>query len=141
MFALSSDRSPNPLHEAANRLAAALDSAVPCEPVRELIPVHDLDSAYQVQDRVIAQLEIGTRRVGRKIGLTSKAVQKQLGVDQPDCGVLLASMAFCDQEEVPTSRLLQPRVEAEVAFVLEHDLDVPSPTLADVIRATAYVLP
>src|SRR5690606_3300889 len=83
----------------------------------------------------------GRRRVGAKVGLTSVAVQRQLGVDQPDFGVLLADMAVPDGGEVPVGRLLQPRVEAEVAFVLGGDLPYEQVTTADVIRATDCVLP
>jgi 2-keto-4-pentenoate hydratase len=114
---------------------------VPCAPVRDLIGDHDQDRAYAVQ-AVLAdrRLASGERIVGRKIGLTSRAVQAQLGVGSPDFGTLFGSMAYADREPIPLSRFLQPRVEAEVAFVLGHDLDQPEPTVADVIRATDHVL-
>lgn len=79
--------------------------------------------------------------MGRKIGLTSVAVQKQLGVDSPDFGMLFADMAFGDGEEIPMALTLQPKVEAEIALVLEHDLVHERHTFADVISATAYALP
>ena len=79
--------------------------------------------------------------MGRKIGLTSPAVQPQLGVYSPDFGALLDDMAYTDREPIDLGRFLQPRVEAEVAFVLGHDLDSECATVADVIRATDYVLP
>ncbi len=78
---------------------------------------------------------------GWKVGLTAKVVQSQLGVDQPDFGVLFADRGFGDDEEVPLSELLQPRVEAEVAFVLERDLPDRQITAVDVVRSTAFVLP
>ncbi|MCA0240936.1 MAG: fumarylacetoacetate hydrolase family protein [Proteobacteria bacterium] len=112
------------------------------DPVRERLPANDVAAAYAVQDantrRWVAE---GRRIAGRKIGLTSLAVQKQLGVDQPDFGMLFADMAYADGEDVPWSRLHQPKCEAEVALVLEHDLDREGLTIADVIRATAFALP
>jgi 2-keto-4-pentenoate hydratase len=109
--------------EAADRLIRAAASGNPCPPVRDLIGRDDLVAAYAVQQRVTdARLASGARVVGRKIGLTSVAVQQQLGVDQPDFGILFDDMAFGDGAEVPAGTVLQPRVEAEVAFVLKDDL-------------------
>ena len=112
------------------------------EPVRTRLPEGDVGAAYAVQEantrRWIAE---GRRLVGRKIGLTSLAVQKQLGVDQPDFGMLFADMAYADGEEVPWARLHQPKCEAEVALVLERDLDGDGLTMADVLRASAFALP
>ncbi|MBN9428219.1 MAG: fumarylacetoacetate hydrolase family protein, partial [Burkholderiales bacterium] len=79
--------------------------------------------------------------VGRKIGLTSLAVQRQLGVDSPDFGALFADMAVGDGEEIAWSRLMQPKAEAEIALVLERDLAHAKHTVADLISATAYALP
>jgi 2-keto-4-pentenoate hydratase len=84
--------------------------------------------------------ERGWRRCGHKIGLTSAAVQHQLGVDRPDFGVLFAEVAHGSGEEVPVDDLLQPKVEAEVALVLRRDLDLGTHTVADVIGAVDYVL-
>lgn len=108
---------------AALRLVRAAAEGMPCEPVRDLIGRDDLAAAYAVQNRVIAvQLARGRAVVGRKIGLTSKAVQEQIGVDTPDFGWLLDDMAYDDGAAIPFARVLQPRAEAEVAFVLKHDL-------------------
>lgn len=105
---------------AAERLTTAAREKVGCAPVRDLVGD---DEAYAVQRcNVIARIADGAVVVGRKIGLTSQAVRRQLGVDQPDFGVLLDDMAFKDGDVLPTRRLLQPRVEAEVAFVLKADL-------------------
>jgi 2-keto-4-pentenoate hydratase len=110
--------------------------------VRDALPANDVEAAYAVQrlntDRWIAE---GRRLTGRKIGLTAKAVQKQLGVDQPDYGMLYADTCFADGEEIPAARLMQPRVEAEVALVLENDLARSQLTLVDLLDATAYALP
>ncbi len=100
--------------EAAARLLGAYSSRVPTAPVRELIGSTAIDVAYRVQQCVIAaRLRAGSTIVGRKIGLTSEAVQRQVGVDQPDFGVLLDDMRFADGEVIPFSTLLQPG-----AFVL-----------------------
>lgn len=88
-----------------------------------------------------ADVEHGRRIVGRKIGLTSAAVQEQLGVEQPDFGVLFADMGYDDGATVDLGRLMQPRVEAEVAFVLGADLDGEALTDADVRSAIAYAVP
>lgn len=125
---------------AAVRLAEAFTSRTPCEPVRELLPEGTIDDAYQVAQQVLELNSADVRRVGRKIGLTSLAVQRQMGVDTPDFGVLLADMAYGDSEPIPSSRLLQPRVEAEVAFVLGADLPERPVTTADVLRATDFVV-
>ncbi len=127
---------------AADRLLAAHTSGTPCPPLADLITPGDVDAAYAVQEINTAR-RLGQGRVlaGRKIGLTSLAVQKQLGVDQPDYGMLFTDMAVPDGSEIPRSRLIQPKAEAEVAFILDRDLDREHITVADVIRAVAYALP
>lgn len=108
---------------AAERLALAERTRVPCAPVRDLIGPDDVDLAYAAQRlRTEARLADGARIVGRKIGITSPAVQRQLGVDRPDFGVLFDDMDVSELAEVPSGRLLQPKIEAEVAFVLGADL-------------------
>lgn len=123
---------------AALRQAAKTGSAI--APLRD--GLEDIDAAYAVQDintnYAIAQ---GRRLVGRKIGLTSRAVQQQVGVSQPDFGMLFDDMIVGEDEPIATGRVLQPRVEVELALILSEDLDVERPTIADVIQATAYVLP
>ncbi|MEJ2864019.1 2-keto-4-pentenoate hydratase [Actinomycetospora flava] len=112
------------VEQAADRLAEAAATGRPCAPVRDLIGPDDVDAAYAVQRRLAARrTEAGARVAGRKIGLTNPAVQAQLGVDTPDFGVLFDDMAVADGATVPAGRLLQPRIEAEVAFVLGADLD------------------
>ncbi|MCK0440874.1 fumarylacetoacetate hydrolase family protein [Gordonia alkaliphila] len=109
--------------QAAERLLTALQTRTACAPVREFIGPTDLAAAYRVQERLTAgRVAAGATIVGRKIGLTSAAVQEQMGVDQPDFGVVFDDMAYSDGDEVPIDRLLQPKAEAEVAFVLKADL-------------------
>ncbi len=131
-----------PVTEAARLLAAAARDATACDPVKPLLEADGIDAAYAVQRRLTEQsLASGRCLVGRKVGLTSLAVQKQLGVDQPDFGMLFDDMAYGDGEEVPLSRLIQPKVEAEIAFVFDRDLDAERPTLAHVLGAIGYALP
>ncbi len=109
---------------AVDRLATALETRVPCAAVRDLIGTDDLAAAYAVQQGLVERrLAAGATVVGRKIGATSKAVQDQLGVDQPDFGYLLDEMEVSAARPISMARLLQPRVEAEVAFRLGADID------------------
>lgn len=115
---------------AAARLVRAAETREPCPPVRDLIGPADVEAAYATQLLVNrARVRAGARVVGRKIGLTSPAVQAQLGVDTPDFGVLLDDMDMTGRT-VPTGRLLQPKAEAELAFVLGADLTVASTHVA-----------
>lgn len=125
---------------AAARLAAAQETLAPCAPVRDLLGTTDLALAYAVQQRLAERrLARGAVISGRKIGLTSPAVQRQLGVDQPDFGVLFADMDVSGTE-VATGTLLQPKVEAEVAFMLRADLDGEINGVEDVRPAVAYAV-
>lgn len=137
----ATDTSASVVDEAFTRLRQAALSGVPCPPVRDLIGADDIESAYAVQRRLTAaRLADGARVVGRKIGLTSEAVQRQLGVDRPDFGVLFDDMDVSDLPEVPPDRLLQPRTEAEVAFVLADDLADGPLDEAQVRGAVAYAV-
>lgn len=128
--------------ELARRLREAEVNRAPIPPLRDELPEGDGVAAYLIQQANDTHWRTqGRRVVGRKIGLTNKAVQKQLGVDQADYGSLYADMLFGDDEEIPCARTIQPKVEAEVALVLERDLDRPDATVIDVIRATAFVVP
>jgi 2-keto-4-pentenoate hydratase len=111
-------------------------------PLRETFPAFGPQEAYAVQEmNTQRKLQDGGRLIGRKIGLTAKAVQKQLGVDQPDYGMLFADMAIADGEPVAWSRLMQPKVEAEVALVMAHDLPEPGISMAQMLRGVAFALP
>lgn len=110
------------LESAALRLRAAYsDGAVP--PLRDILEPVDAEAAYGIQSiNTTFWTSQGRRIVGRKVGLTAKAVQAQLGVDQPDFGVLFDDMALPNGGTLEVSRTLQPKAEAEVAFVLGRDL-------------------
>lgn len=130
------------IQQATEQLRKALAAGEPCDPIRSLLPEGDIEAAYEVQQTLNDErISAGHQVIGRKIGLTSRVVQEQLGVDRPDFGSLFADMVFDDGEPIPMSRFLQPKVEAEVAFVLGRDLDTPVPTVVDVLRATEFVLP
>lgn len=129
------------IHKAADLLFEAHGQGVPCAPVRELLPEGDIAAAYAVQDvNTTRWIDDGRRLVGRKIGLTSKAVQAQLGVDQPDYGMLFADMDVAEGEEIAVSRVLQPKAEAEIAFILGDDLNSEQLTAADVMGAIDYAV-
>ena len=96
--------------------------------------------AYHVQARMIERrVAAGERVVGKKIGVTSKAVQNAIGVFEPDFGILTSAMAYEDGAVIDMGTLIQPRAEAEIAFVLKHDLKGPGVTAADVLAATDHV--
>ncbi len=114
-----------------------------CEPLTARSLDLTLRDAYTVSEiNLKRRLEQENARIiGKKIGLTSRAVQKQLGVNEPDFGYLTSDMNVPLGETVSLAALLQPRVEGEVAFVLKRDLAGPGLTVADVIRANDFVLP
>ena len=131
------------VEQAADQLRRAAAERVPCPPLRELVgSATDIDAGYAIQQvNTDRDLAAGRRVAGRKIGLTSKAVQEQLGVDRPDFGTLFVDMELGDGAEVPVERLLQPRAEAEVALVIERDLDNAPHGFAEIVRAVAFALP
>lgn len=105
-------------------------------------PEITIEDAYRIQERFVARrLAAGETIVGKKIGATSKPVQDFLGVYQPDFGMLTSAMLFQEGDTIDLSQLIQPKAEAELAFVLKHDLKGPGITAMDVIRATDYVVP
>ncbi len=110
-----------------------------------LTGTHDgltLDDAYAVQQiQVRRRLAAGATVIGYKVGLTSAAMQQQLGVHEPDYGHLLSDMLYAADAPIATSRFLQPRAEPEVALVLGRPLRGPWLSVSDVVNATAYVLP
>ena len=105
-------------------------------------PDIDLGQAYRIQLRFVERrLQAGETVVGKKIGVTSRPVQDFLGVFQPDFGQLTSNMAYRDGDTIDLGTLIQPKAEAELAFVLKADLQGPGVTAIDVIRATDHVRP
>lgn len=128
--------------EASAALAEAERRSAPVSPLTETFPAIDADDAYAIQRMGIAQrIGSGARLVGHKIGLTSRAMQEQFSVDEPDYGHLLSDMFVLEGMTISASELCSPRVEPEVAFVLKQGLTGPGITVADVVRATDFILP
>lgn len=132
----------NAIEQAAARLLQAHLAKTPCAPVRDLINPADVATAYAVAQRNTDHwLAQGRRPVGRKIALSGKAIQRQLGVDQPTWGVLFADMCVAEGQEIDFGTLIQPKLETEIAVVLERPLEHGRHTVADIIGAIAYVVP
>ena len=128
--------------ELADELWESEHSRTPIVPLTRRHPDLDVTDAYAIQSRNVSRhLARGARVVGRKVGLTSLPMQRLLGVDEPDFGVLLDHMVVEDGDEVPLDRLLQPRVEAEVALLMGRDLNGPGVTAARALTAIAGALP
>lgn len=105
-------------------------------------PGAGLDQAYAVQAALIARKRAaGARGIGWKIGLTSRAMQSALNITTPDSGILLDDMLFADGATVPAGRFIQPRIEAEIAFVIHAPLRGAGVTRAEVLAATQHVVP
>ena len=126
----------------AARLYAAERSRTPIRQLSLDYPAMTIDDAYAVQRELVA-LKIADGRVlkGRKIGLTSKVMQRTASIDEPDYGVLFDDMFFDDGGHVPLGRFIRPRIEVELAFILGESLAGPDVTVFDVLRATEYVVP
>lgn len=125
----------------ATILRTAYENRTPCPPLRKQIGVNDVELAYQIQainNQILIQN--GANTTGHKIGLTSKAVQAQLGVAQPDFGMLLDTMEVLNGTSIAVSELMQPKVEAEIAFVLGKDLPNRPVSTVELINAIDYAL-
>lgn len=131
---------PSQIAETARKLYQAEKQRKPIRPLIEQFPDLSVSDAYQIQ---VALIELktaeGARIVGKKTGLTSKAMQQMLGVNEPDFGHLLDTMMVSDGQAVPLAALIQPKVEPEIAFLLKQDLKGPGVSAADVMEATASV--
>ncbi|HEX7761611.1 MAG TPA: 2-oxo-hepta-3-ene-1,7-dioic acid hydratase [Caulobacteraceae bacterium] len=132
--------------ETVTQLAQSLDAA---EKARTQVgqfslahPEMTVEDAYAVQRAWVAmKVAAGRRPIGHKIGLTSRAMQRSSNITEPDFGVLLDDMLFRDGQDIPIERFIVPRVEVELAFILERRLSGPGCTLFDVLSAAAYVVP
>ncbi|HVO23356.1 MAG TPA: fumarylacetoacetate hydrolase family protein [Candidatus Margulisiibacteriota bacterium] len=129
--------------DAALALRQARSSRQPIPPISATHGIGSIDDAYAIAGlNAAALIEAGHRPSGKKIGLTSTAVQKQLGVDQPDFGVLFADMEFLSRDVVPMTRLIQPKVEAEIAFVAAREIGTYcAPRWCEFLASLAYALP
>lgn len=128
--------------ESARSLLVAYRSRQPIAPLVSTCPELTIDDAYAIQLAQVDAWLVGGRRVlGRKVGLTSPAMQAQMKVTQPDFGHLMDDMFFTEHGPVPADRFLQPRAEPEVAFVLGRDLTGPGITVAAAAAAVDFVLP
>ncbi|MRI82296.1 2-keto-4-pentenoate hydratase [Fundicoccus ignavus] len=126
----------------AHHLCEAVNQGEGVSPVISEYPALTVKEAYDIQlYNVNAQLAEGKSIVGKKIGLTSKAMQESLGVDEPDYGHLLEDMVITkDQPVIYSDQVLQPRVEGELAFILKEDLVGPNVTVEDVLAATESIV-
>jgi 2-oxopent-4-enoate/cis-2-oxohex-4-enoate hydratase len=125
----------------ADTLYRALREGSTVSPLTEDHPGLSIEDAYAIQQRLLAlRVRDGEKIIGKKIGVTSRAVMDMLGVAQPDFGLLTDAMVYSSGDAIPMSRLIQPKAEGEIAFVLKHDLMGPGVTAADVLRATEGVM-
>ncbi|WP_020415711.1 2-keto-4-pentenoate hydratase [Amycolatopsis sp. ATCC 39116] len=132
----------NQVAGAAERLLAAYDTGKPVRPVIEDHPDATIQDAYRIQQHQVRVWTAGGETVrGHKVGLASRAIQRQMGVDQPDFGHLTAGMFHLEHDPIPAATFLQPRIEPEIAFVLGRRLEGPGVTVADAVRAVDCVLP
>ena len=128
--------------ELAHQLITAQTSLVPIPPLTETDEGITVEDAYRVQLAVLEhRLGTGRKVVGKKVGLTSLAMQQMLGVSEPDYGLILDNMLIEDGIEYPANRLIAPRVEPEIAFKLKAGLQGPNVTMEQVLEATDYVFP
>jgi len=113
----------NSIDLSVKNLLQARRTGKTCEPIRSLIGDDNIEAAYRVQDMLTkSRIEGGARIVGRKVGLTSLATQQQLGINQPDYGMLFSDMQRNDSDTIPWKETMQPKVEAEIAFVFNKNL-------------------
>ncbi len=129
------------IKEAARQLQQAAHSKIPCTPIRELIGETDQELAYEVQNYLTQErLNLGAKIIGKKIGLTSEKVQQQLGVNQPDYGILFDDMQIPNGGSISVKQLMQPKAEAEIAFVLKKKINSTHPSVKELVEAIDYIV-
>ncbi len=112
------------------------------KPFSERFEGYTAEDGYRIQEAAVRiKLAHGRELIGRKIGFTSEKLRRQFNVNEPDYGVLMDNGILMEHEPLPMAQLIAPRIEAEIAFLLAEDLDKPGVTVADVIRATAGIMP
>ncbi len=132
----------NKIQEFGDELYSALTGATAVEPLTEREPDMTIEDAYKISLRLLdRRLEAGEKVIGKKIGVTSRAVQNMLQVHQPDFGFLTDRMVTGNGDEIAVDQMIQPRAEGEIAFILKKDLAGPGVTNADVLAATEAVMP
>jgi len=133
----------NKIIQYGDELYNALITRQTISPITERSPEVTIEDAYKIQHQMIQRrLDAGERIVGKKVGCTSKAVMNMLNVNQPDFGYLLTDMILSEGQEIPVSeKMIQPKAEGEIAFVLKKDLCGPGLTNADILAATEAVMP
>lgn len=132
----------NLITQLGDELYQALVTRTVVEPLTNRHPDLSVEQAYQIQQRMIERrLQAGERIIGKKIGVTSRAVMNMLGVYRPDFGYMLDGMIYNEGESIDMSTLIQPKAEGEIAFILKKDLMGPGVTNADVLAATECVMP
>ena len=133
--------SPELIQQLGDELYDALQACRVVDPLTTRHPGITIEDAYAIQQRLNARrLAAGETVIGKKIGVTSKAVMNMLGVYQPDFGLLTDGMVYNEGEAIPASRLIQPKAEGEIAFILKRDLQGPGVSAADVLAATEGVM-
>jgi 2-keto-4-pentenoate hydratase len=134
--------SENDLMRIVHELLEAEGSCHPIDEISKRYPGMTIDDAYAVQIKTIEEkVKAGSVVVGRKIGLTSKAMQALIGIDEPDFGIIVDSKVYREGEVIPAGNMMVPRIEAEIGFLLKEDLEGPGVNVVDVLAATAGVMP
>ncbi|MCP5266932.1 MAG: 2-oxopent-4-enoate hydratase [Burkholderiaceae bacterium] len=132
---------PQAIEMLGDELYDAMRACTVVDPISQRHPEATIEDAYRIQQRMIARrLADGERVVGKKVGVTSKAVMQMLGVYQPDFGVLTDAMVYNEGQAIEASTLIQPKAEGEIAFLLARELKGPGVTALDVLSATEGVM-